>query len=414
MFFLRLKDNNCIIPKIKKKGVKMFSSFSKKSIVLSTAVVLSFGLVGCGGGGSNSSGATATATKTGVFADAPVEGLSYSTATQSGFTNAQGQFKYKAGETVTFKLGTLTLGKGKAGAFVTPYTISDNNTTAATNIAMVLQNFDGNRSNTQVLNLSKLKDFNFTADTNTRDINISAAPSALQNKLATLLSTASFQKHVDDVKHDLITETKVKQNMDDYIHKYETEHQKVTTPIPSTTGNIVPYTQSFTQTSPDGKMIYTEKLGAIGKLQAEKISHSGTVYGIQFKLKNGVTSIDITDATKTDIMEGNSDYAGHYSGKSTSDFKAGTEHLVISSSKYGNADCINTYKTILPYNLTANNDIGGMYFDNKNIISTTCPSWVNVDDNSTAPQNFKMTTNYILTDDSNTITKVSEFIQVKL
>ena len=58
---------------------------------------------------------------------------------------------------------------------------------------MVLQNFDANRNNTQVLNLSKLKNFNFSADANTRDININVAPSDLQNKLSDLLATGSFQ-----------------------------------------------------------------------------------------------------------------------------------------------------------------------------------------------------------------------------
>jgi len=221
----------------------MFFSFSKKSIVLSTAVVLSLGFVGCGGGGGGSSVPTNSSTQTGVFADAPVEGLSYSTATQRGFTNAQGQFKYKVGETVTFKLGTLTLGKCKAQAFVTPYTISDNNT-AATNIAMILQNFDGNRSNTQVLNLSKLKDFNFSADENTRDITISATPSVLQRELATVLSTGSFQSKVDDTNHTLIKETEVKTKMDNYIYHYN--HPVVTTPnktnatIPTNSGGTPP------------------------------------------------------------------------------------------------------------------------------------------------------------------------------
>jgi len=192
----------------------MFSYFSKKNIMLSTAVVVSLGLTGCGSSGGGNSA------QTGVFADAPVEGLSYKTATQSGFTDAQGHFKYQDGETVEFKLGTLSLGKGKAGAFVTPYTISDNNTTA-TNIAMVLQNFDGNRSNTQVLNLSKLKDFNFSANDTTRDINLSANPSDLQSKLNDLLATPSFQENIDDNNHDLITETEVKQNMDNFIQEYQ-------------------------------------------------------------------------------------------------------------------------------------------------------------------------------------------------
>jgi len=189
---------------------------SKKSIVLSTAVVLSLSLIGCGG---SDSGTTTPTTKTGVFVDAPVEGLNYKTATQSGYTDAQGHFKYKDGETVEFKLGTLLLGKGKAGALVTPYTISDNNTTA-TNIAMVLQNFDANRSNTQVLNLSKLKDFIFTAD-----INLSAAPSVLQNKLVTLLATPSFQDHIDDKNLNLITADSAKNTMDNFIEKISSDSE---------------------------------------------------------------------------------------------------------------------------------------------------------------------------------------------
>ena len=144
----------------------MFTYFSKKSILLSTAVILSLGLAGCGSS-SDSDTPSSTPVKTGVFADAPVEGLHYTTATQDGYTDANGSFTYKDGETVEFKLGTLSLGKGKAGAFVTPYTIADNNTTA-TNIALVLQNLDANRSNTQTLNLSKLKDYNFTANPSSR------------------------------------------------------------------------------------------------------------------------------------------------------------------------------------------------------------------------------------------------------
>ena len=212
----------------------MFSSFSKKNIVLFTAIILSLGLVGCGG--SNSGTTTPTTTKTGIFADAPVEGLSYKTATQSGFTDAQGHFKYKDGETVEFKLGTLLLGKGKAGTFITPYTISDNNN-IATNIAMVLQNFDGNRNNTQVLNLSKLKDFNFTSD-----INISATPSALQTKLTDLLATGSFQKYIDNTNHDLIKVTKVTQNMDDYIQQYK---ENIKVKISKKTSNSLPNLNTY-------------------------------------------------------------------------------------------------------------------------------------------------------------------------
>ena len=46
---------------------------------------------------------------TGVFAG-PVRGLRYETPTMSGFTDERGEFRYRAGETVTFLVGGLVLG----------------------------------------------------------------------------------------------------------------------------------------------------------------------------------------------------------------------------------------------------------------------------------------------------------------
>lgn len=382
----------------------MFSfSFSKKNIVLSTVVVLSLGLTGCGGSGGSSSAASSTA-QTGIFADAPVQGLSYKTTTQSGFTDAQGHFKYKNGETVEFKLGTLSLGKGKAGAFITPYDISDNNGTA-TNIALVLQNFDGNRSNTQILDLSKLKDYIFASD----DINITATPSALESKLASLLATGSFQGHIDDKKHDLIRETKVKKNMDDYIHAYETEHPKITTPTTSgggsTTNNIVPYTQTSTQQLPTGDTFIT-KLGATGKVQAFTQTNGGQKFA-QLKLIDSVTSLNIIAATSTVTFKIYDDKAGNGTSTSVADYKAGTEHIIEKTDKYGPADCINTYKPVLPYTMTNSNNIYGLNFGLSTLIKTTCPAWVNDHSSVSVPKTLELTKNYTLTDSSNSITKIS-------
>jgi len=184
----------------------------RKNLSLLMLSALSIGFVGCGGGGSS----TFSEIQTGTFVDAPVEGLSYKTATQSGFTDAQGHFKYKDGESIEFKLGTLVLGKGKADSFVTPYTIS-NNTTTAINIALLLQNFDSNRSNTQVLNVSKLKDYNFTDD----DFNLSATSTDIEDKLQILYADNNFEKYRDR-NNTLLTATEVKNNMDDYIQTLST------------------------------------------------------------------------------------------------------------------------------------------------------------------------------------------------
>lgn len=53
---------------------------------------------------------------TGVFTDSAVEGLTYTTATQSGVTDASGTFKYQAGESVVFSIGNFQLGEGGTAA----------------------------------------------------------------------------------------------------------------------------------------------------------------------------------------------------------------------------------------------------------------------------------------------------------
>ena len=78
-------------------------------------------LVGCGGGGSSSTPAPVQPiVLTGVFVDSPVAGLSYSTPSRSGVTNAAGEFQYEAGETVSFRLGNIELGSAPAAEMVTP------------------------------------------------------------------------------------------------------------------------------------------------------------------------------------------------------------------------------------------------------------------------------------------------------
>lgn len=94
--------------------------FFKKTI-LTVSMGVALGLYGCGGGSSSNGGGTPEAVNTGVFIDAPVKGLQYSTATQSGVTNEQGEFKYKTGENVVFKIDGLEIGT-VAGASEVPVT----------------------------------------------------------------------------------------------------------------------------------------------------------------------------------------------------------------------------------------------------------------------------------------------------
>ena len=58
---------------------------------------------------------------TGFFTDSAVEGLTYTTATQSGVTDAFGAFEYQAGESIVFSIGNFQLGESvTAAAQMTP------------------------------------------------------------------------------------------------------------------------------------------------------------------------------------------------------------------------------------------------------------------------------------------------------
>ena len=57
----------------------------------------------------------------GVFTDSAVEGLTYTTNTQSGVTDASGTFQYQAGESIAFSIGSFQLGESAtAAAEMTP------------------------------------------------------------------------------------------------------------------------------------------------------------------------------------------------------------------------------------------------------------------------------------------------------
>ena len=96
-----------------------------------------------------SSAAAQGGVQTGVFYG--VEGLNYRTATLSGTTNAQGEYKYRPGETVTFSVGDLPLGStvGMQGLTTAAHIILGVNGDVekihfpqATNLARFLQTLD--------------------------------------------------------------------------------------------------------------------------------------------------------------------------------------------------------------------------------------------------------------------------------
>ena len=114
-----------------------------RRILLSMSLVI---LAACGGGGGGSGGSSSSTNTnlTGQFIDAPVEGLYFVSSTGvTGTTDASGTFQFKAGDTVTFKIGGAN---GLELAAVTPTPAANAqikfaDLPASAQIAQVLQTF---------------------------------------------------------------------------------------------------------------------------------------------------------------------------------------------------------------------------------------------------------------------------------
>ncbi|GAA3933775.1 choice-of-anchor I family protein [Litoribacillus peritrichatus] len=110
------------------------------------ALAMGFGsalLVGCSDNDSGSS--SEPRVQTGAFLDSAVQGINYATATQSGATNADGEYNYVAGDTVRFSIGDLVLPAVIATGTVTPLSMTNSENpydAAANNIARLLQTLD--------------------------------------------------------------------------------------------------------------------------------------------------------------------------------------------------------------------------------------------------------------------------------
>ncbi len=86
-----------------------------------------------------------TTTETGILLDSPVSGVNYNTATQSGVTDAQGNYSYLPGETVTFSIGDIDFPPVIADSVVTPIDMvgkTDLTDLSLINILRLIQSLD--------------------------------------------------------------------------------------------------------------------------------------------------------------------------------------------------------------------------------------------------------------------------------
>ncbi|GLS91874.1 hypothetical protein GCM10007916_29440 [Psychromonas marina] len=100
---------------------------------------------GSGGGSGDDSNNESTPTFSGYFLDAAVENLNYTTATQSGKTDAEGKFIFQQDERINFSIGNIGFPEIDAATTLTPLDLfsTDNiNDPSVVNSLRLLQSLD--------------------------------------------------------------------------------------------------------------------------------------------------------------------------------------------------------------------------------------------------------------------------------
>jgi hypothetical protein len=179
--------------------------------ILAALVSAAF-LGACGGGGGSTDNSTndnppqtqnpapvQAGTSSGILTDGPVAGVQYTTSGgYSGVTGADGSYAYNPGETVTFKIGAITLGTVTATGTVTPLDLAaaaTNKENVATNLLVLLQSLDadGDASNGIAIN-----DATKSAAASASAIDLTQAPasfaSSSNSALTSVMNSAGLPK----------------------------------------------------------------------------------------------------------------------------------------------------------------------------------------------------------------------------
>ncbi len=150
-------------------------------------VTLAVCLAACSGNnefsGAGSSGEQSSGPTTGKLTDAAISGVNYSTSSKkAGTTDENGIYNYNHGDTVEFKLGSLTLGKVKATAIVTPINLAGDSISRLQNLLVLLQSLDSDNEPGNGISIPAIVAAAVGADINLdSDPDTFAASSALQN-----------------------------------------------------------------------------------------------------------------------------------------------------------------------------------------------------------------------------------------
>lgn len=232
-----------VIGRLYNKTQKTYSDLIMFKVLFCSLALLC--IAACGGGSSPGSNQEVTAptpvpaTYTGIFLDSAVEGLNYSTTSQSGKTNASGEFVFQADEQITFSIGSIALPTISSELLLTPFNIfdtSDINSVNVVNLLRLLQSLDvdGDPSN----NIQISDDAHQFAQGLTIDFNDDNFEESVTELIAMsgsvnlqLISAQSaidhFQLTLNQISNENITTCEKTHSMVGYTGFFETFHHNV-------------------------------------------------------------------------------------------------------------------------------------------------------------------------------------------
>ncbi|MCG8316683.1 MAG: hypothetical protein MI976_26000, partial [Pseudomonadales bacterium] len=180
--------------------------------------LLAFLLSACGGSSSNSGSGDEDRSQndppesndvilTGTFIDSAVEGLEYFTPTLNGVTNQKGDFQYRPGETVSFRVGGIELGTVNAESALTPLDFAPLGASSThprvVNIARFLQTLDTDLNPDNGISISgsvRAAAVGVSLDFDVGAAAFENAP-ALLSFLASLSPERTLRDHLDASRH---------------------------------------------------------------------------------------------------------------------------------------------------------------------------------------------------------------------
>jgi len=170
--------------------------------ILAVTLLLTGLLVSCGGG---SGSVSSEAINSGQFYDSPVANVEYSTSSGlSGKTDDNGTFKYRNGDTITFKIGDVVLGTTEARKIITPIDLVSNNTENVLIISAFLLALDEDDDPSNGIQV-KSDNLSIGEEVDLSNCTIDELPDEIETMVNATLDEAN--KHLSESMFDLLNVT---------------------------------------------------------------------------------------------------------------------------------------------------------------------------------------------------------------